>query len=68
VRFVKLDARGFPIGKRSQNGPEDRGISEASVCLRLPRELHVAMVERARVDGVKVSEAWRRAALAYLQR
>lgn len=62
----RLDTLGRAIGKRKNNGPEDRGLSEASLFLRLPDDLKDAMAARAARDGQPVSVTWRRAAEAYL--
>jgi hypothetical protein len=62
----KTDTLGRAIGKRKNNGPEDRGLSEASIFFRLPQELKDAMAERAEAQGQSISTVWRQAAEWYL--
>jgi hypothetical protein len=66
VTAAKKDTLGRAIGKRKNNGAEDRGLSEESIFFRLPAELKTAMAERAKRDGQSISVAWRRAAEFYL--
>jgi hypothetical protein len=68
VSAPKKDVRGYAIGKRRNNGPEDKGLSEESIFFRLPAELKSAMAERAARDGQSISVAWRRAAELYLEK
>jgi hypothetical protein len=56
--------------RRRSNNPEGRpslGLSEAPVTLRAPRWVVVSMGTRAESMDITTSEAWRRAAVQWLQ-
>lgn len=64
---TKKDTLGRAIGKRKNNGPEDKGISGDTQLIRGRPELLDAMREKARLEGISVSVAWRRAAIMFLE-
>jgi hypothetical protein len=64
----KLDTLGRPIGKRRNNQRPSEGLTEASFLLKCPADLLKRVRERAKAEGVPMSEVWRRGALLYLSR
>lgn len=52
---------------RRNNGAESRGLTEDKQLVRGPREVIEAMRARAKADNTTISDAWRKAAEAYLR-
>lgn len=58
----RRDERGNLVGKRSENGRPDTGMTEATQLVRGPEALISAMRARAKAEGVPLVVLWRRAA------
>lgn len=64
--MARKDTLGRAIGKRENNGPESRGLTEASVLVKGPSELLERMAAVARERGWPTLRVWREAAELYL--